>query len=69
MNKQYASEPELEARVLIHQAGLSKAAMEFPEDVAIAMKTAAQARNALAALTPIDVVSEPWPPMQARNTV
>ncbi|MBK5206881.1 MAG: hypothetical protein JJD98_16215 [Polaromonas sp.] len=67
MEKQNVLEPELEARALIRQAGLGKAAMEFPEDVAVAMKTAAQARSGLVAFAPDNVAAEPWPPMRMRN--
>ena len=67
MEKQNALEPELEARALVRQAGLEEAAMEFPEDVAVAMKTAAQARAALSALAPDNVAAEPWPPMRMRS--
>jgi hypothetical protein len=67
MKKQNSLEPELEARALIRQAGLDQAAMQFPEDVAVAMKTAAQARGALSALAPDNVAAEPWPPMRMRS--
>jgi hypothetical protein len=67
MEKQTVFETELEARALIRQAGLDKAAMEFPEDVAVAIKTAAQARSGLVALAPDNVAAEPWPPMRMRS--
>jgi hypothetical protein len=48
------------------QAGLDKAATEFPEDVAAAAEAAAQAQRACAGGgQPTD---EPWPPMRARTT-
>jgi hypothetical protein len=48
------------------QAGLAKAATEFPEDVAAAAEAAAQAQRACAGWgQPTD---EPWPPMRARTT-
>jgi hypothetical protein len=51
---------------LARQAGLDKAATEFPEDVAAAAEAAAQAQRACAGGgQPTD---EPWPPMRARTT-
>ena len=51
---------------LARQAGLDKAATEFPEDVAAAAEAAAQAQRACAGGSqPTD---EPWPPMRARTT-
>jgi hypothetical protein len=48
------------------QAGLDKAATEFPEDVAAAAEAAAQTQRACAGGgQPTD---EPWPPMRARTT-
>ena len=48
------------------QAGLDKAATEFPEDVAAAAEAAAQAQRACTGGgLPTD---EPWPPMRARTT-
>ncbi len=46
---------------LAHAAGLQKALIEFPDDVAAA---AAQAlNNAGAVQVPTDPTAEPWPPM------
>ena len=61
-------EPEIAARVLVRRAGLEKAAMEFPQDVADAMKTAAQARAELSALVRGNGAAEPWPPMRMKST-
>jgi hypothetical protein len=48
--------------LLARRAGLDKALMEFPEDVAAA---AEQATSAVAKIkTPADPRAEPWPPMR-----
>lgn len=60
---------DIAAMTLVRQAGLEQAAMQFGEDVAVAMKTAAQARVALAMLAPADSTNEPWPPMRVRGAV
>jgi hypothetical protein len=57
------SGPDVFARA--REAGLDRALKEFPEDVAIAMQTAAQARSALSAHE--NVAAEPWPPMRVRS--
>ena len=56
----------IDVLALARQAGLDKAATEFPEDVAVAAEAAAQAQRACAGGSqPTD---EPWPPMRARTT-
>ena len=56
----------IDVLALARQAGLDKAATEFPEDVAAAAEAAAQAQRACAGGGhPTD---EPWPPMRARTT-
>jgi hypothetical protein len=48
---------------LAKAAGLEKALVEFPEDIAVA---AAQAMNNTGGVrTPTDPAAEPWPPMRA----
>lgn len=58
-------EPILAALELARAAGLAKAARQFPEDVAAAVRSAAQARDALGA--PAQAAAEPWPPMRMRS--
>lgn len=53
------------ASALVRQAGLQRALAQFPEDVAIALQTAAQARSAIS--PPEDMATEPWPPMRMRS--
>lgn len=49
--------------VLVRQAGLDKALIEFPEDIAAA---AEQARSSVDRMkAPDDPRAEPWPPMRA----
>ena len=48
---------------LARRAGLEKALKEFPEDVAIAAKQAADVASRIKA--PADPRAEPWPPMKA----
>ena len=51
--------------LLARRAGLDKALVEFPDDVAAA---AEQAESALARMkAPTDPRAEPWPPMRAGN--
>jgi thiamine pyrophosphate-dependent acetolactate synthase large subunit-like protein len=48
---------------LARAAGLAKALVEFPDDVAAA---AAQALNNAGTIhVPVDPAAEPWPPMRA----
>ena len=61
-----AIEPGFDASTLARAAGLDKAAQQFPEDVAVAAMSAAQARNSLGTLD--DVAAEPWPPMRVRRS-
>ena len=60
-----ASESTIDAHALARAAGLDKAAKQFPDDVAVAVQTAAQARSAMPALD--DIAAEPWPPMRMRG--
>ena len=56
----------IDVLALARQAGLEKAATEYPDDVAAAAEAAAQAQRACAGGgQPTD---EPWPPMRARTT-
>ena len=55
----------LDSQALAHAAGLGKAAKQFPDDVKVAVQSAANARSAMPALD--DVVAEPWPPMRMRS--
>ena len=49
--------------LLARRAGLDKALVEFPEDVAAAAK---QASGSVARMkAPADPCAEPWPPMRA----
>ncbi len=57
----------IEALARARQAGLDKAATEFPEDVAAAAEAAAQAQSACAGAG-VKPTDEPWPPMRARTT-
>ena len=58
-------ESKLDALTLARAAGLDKAVKQFPEDVAVAAQSAANARGAMPALD--DVAAEPWPPMRMRS--
>ncbi|MFI5001119.1 MAG: hypothetical protein ACHQK9_14675 [Reyranellales bacterium] len=49
--------------MLARRAGLDKALVEFPDDVAAAAKQAADV--AVKMKTPTDPAAEPWPPMRA----
>jgi hypothetical protein len=49
--------------LLARRAGLDKALVEFPEDVATAAKLASD--SVLRMRTPTDPRAEPWPPMRA----
>jgi len=57
----------IDVLALARQAGLDKAATEFPEDVAAAAEAAAQAQRACAGGGG-QLTDEPWPPMRARTT-
>ena len=48
---------------LARRAGLEKALKEFPDDVAIAARQAADVASRIKA--PADPRAEPWPPMKA----
>jgi hypothetical protein len=60
-----ATESALDAHALARSAGLDKATRQFPDDVAVAARTAAEVRSAMPALD--DVAAEPWPPMRMRS--
>jgi hypothetical protein len=49
--------------LLARRAGLAKALAEFPEDVAISAKQAADVAQKIR--RPADPAAEPWPPMRA----
>ena len=56
----------IDVLAIARQAGLDRAAAEFPEDVTAAAEAAIQAQRACAGGgQPTD---EPWPPMRARTT-
>ena len=57
--------PLMEALARI--AGLDRALTEFPEDVAAAFSQAGLHRGVMRA--PEDPAAEPWPPMQAGDTL
>ena len=58
--------PIIDAATLARAAGLAKAAQQFPDDVAFAVRSAQQTQAALHPLD--DVAAEPWPPMRMRST-
>ena len=58
-----ASAPD--ASALARSAGLELAVKQFPEDIAVAAQSAANARAAMPALD--DPAAEPWPPMRMRS--
>lgn len=49
--------------LLARSAGLSKALAEFPEDVTVAARQAADVAQKIK--RPADPTAEPWPPMKA----
>ncbi len=53
--------------VLARSAGLAKALAEFPEDVTVAAKQAADVAHKIK--RPADPTAEPWPPMKAGTTL
>ncbi|TBR28422.1 MAG: hypothetical protein EPO10_13105 [Reyranella sp.] len=53
--------------VLARSAGLAKALAEFPEDVAISARQAADVARKIK--RPADPTAEPWPPMKAGTTL
>ena len=53
--------------VLARSAGLTKALAEFPEDVTVAAKQAADVAQKIK--RPVDPRAEPWPPMKAGTTL
>lgn len=52
---------------LARRAGLARALAEFPDDVAISAKQAADVAQKIK--RPPDPVAEPWPPMKAGTTL
>ena len=53
--------------ILAKRAGLAKALAEFPEDVTVAAKQAADVAQKIK--RPADPKAEPWPPMKAGTTL
>lgn len=53
--------------VLAHRAGLARALAEFPDDVAISARQAADVAQKIR--RPVDPTAEPWPPMKAGTTL
>lgn len=53
--------------VLARRAGLTRALAEFPEDVTVAAKQAADVAQKIR--RPADPAAEPWPPMKAGTTL
>ena len=53
--------------VLAQRAGLARALAEFPDDVAISAKQAADVAQKIK--RPADPTAEPWPPMKAGTTL
>jgi hypothetical protein len=49
--------------LLARRAGLAKALAEFPDDVAVAARQAADVASKIK--LPADRAAEPWPPMKA----
>jgi len=63
VSKTRAPAPDLDA--LARAAGLDKALKQFPEDVAVAARSAGLTRDAAGALNL--AAAEPWPPMRVRS--
>ena len=61
-----AHPPTIDVLARARQAGLDKAARDFPDDVIAAANAAAQAQGACG--TAGQPTDEPWPPMRARTT-
>ena len=57
-----ADKPDEKVLSIARAAGLDKVIAEFPEELAIAAKVAADARSAFTATD--DAAVEPWPPMK-----
>jgi hypothetical protein len=53
--------------VLARRAGLTKALAEFPEDVMVAARQAADVGQKIK--RPADPAAEPWPPMKPGTTL
>ena len=62
-----ATSSVIDALARARQAGLERAASEFPDDVVAAAAAAADAQRACAEITGMST-DEPWPPMRARTT-
>ena len=58
--------PIIDVNTLARAVGLGKAAKQFPDDIAFAVKSAQQASASLRLRA--DVAAEPWPPMRVRST-
>jgi len=65
MAKKTPPEPALDVNALACAAGLERALSQFPQDVAAAAQSAAQARSLLGAQE--NNTGEPWPPMRVRT--
>ena len=58
---------EQQRRLVADKGGLAKALAEFPEDVTVAAKQAADVAHKIK--RPADPRAEPWPPMKAGTTL
>ncbi len=58
-------EPKADVDALARAAGLDKALKQFPQDVAVAARSAELTRGAAGALNL--AAAEPWPPMRVRE--
>jgi len=65
MAKRTPFEPAPDVDVLARAAGLESALRQFPQDIAAAAQSAAQARSLLGAQE--NNTGEPWPPMRVRT--
>ncbi|KAF0104659.1 MAG: hypothetical protein FD144_1188 [Rhodospirillaceae bacterium] len=53
--------------ILARHAGLARALADFPEDVAVSAKQAADVAHKIK--RPTDPTAEPWPPMKTGTTL
>lgn len=53
--------------VLVRRAGLARALAEFPDDVMVAARQAAEVAQQIR--RPADPAAEPWPPMKVGSTL
>ena len=65
MTAKQAPESAPDANALARTAGLELAVKQFPQDIAVAAQSAANARSSMPALD--DPAAEPWPPMRMRS--